>query len=117
MRSALELLHRLKDLQQHVQSASYPQTSRTPADRGGDRLQRALDIPMAAPAMLIVDSDWAKIEVTTPGVNFCPDPRVTGPEMYEDVTLTNTSIMWAGPHRELFSHVEIPFVIPSFQKC
>lgn len=61
--------------------------------------------------MLLVDTDWAKIEATTPGLLFCKDPRAPRDEaenLYKNVTFTDNSIMWGSHHREAFEHVEVP---------
>ncbi|KAM6489438.1 Fungal fruit body lectin domain containing protein [Amanita muscaria] len=67
-------------------------------------------LDICVPATLSFQTDWVRVDVTTPGTTFRKD-NVFDDKIYENVTFTNTSIMFSRPHSENFQHGVVPFVI------
>ncbi|OTA97862.1 hypothetical protein M434DRAFT_89909 [Hypoxylon sp. CO27-5] len=66
-------------------------------------------LDVCVPATLKFRSDWAKIETTTAGTTIRRDDAFDA-KVYENVTFTNTSIMWGNEHADQFQQRAIPFV-------
>ncbi|KAM3499033.1 hypothetical protein MY11210_009639 [Beauveria gryllotalpidicola] len=67
-------------------------------------------LDVCVPATLTFCSNWAKMETTTAGTTVRRDDAFSA-EVYENVTFTNTSIMWGKEHAHYFQQRTIPFVI------
>ncbi|KAJ8127584.1 hypothetical protein O1611_g6052 [Lasiodiplodia mahajangana] len=67
-------------------------------------------LDVCVPATLTFRSDWAKFETTTAGTTIRRDDAFDA-KVYENVTFTNTSIMWGKEHGYWFQQRTIPFVI------
>ncbi|KAI1490874.1 fungal fruit body lectin-domain-containing protein [Biscogniauxia mediterranea] len=67
-------------------------------------------LDVCVPATLTFRSDWAKFETTTAGTTVRRDDAFDA-RVYENVTFTNTSIMWGKEHAYRFQQRSIPFVI------
>ncbi|KAJ7074990.1 hypothetical protein B0H15DRAFT_868222 [Mycena belliarum] len=64
-----------------------------------------------APATLSYQTDWARVETTSPGVSFRKDEALAGYALYDKVTFTATSVMFSQPHSEVFESGVVPFLI------
>ena len=61
------------------------------------------------PATLSYQTDWARVEVTSPGVSFRKDEALAGYAFYDNVTFTTTSVMFSKPHSEVFGSGVVPY--------
>lgn len=67
------------------------------------------DYEIHTPATLSFQSDWAKVETTTPATTFRMDDAFDK-SIYADVTFTPTSVTFARPHSNAFHNGVVPYV-------
>jgi hypothetical protein len=65
---------------------------------------------VVVPATLSYQTDWARVEVTSPGVSFRMDEGLAGSgyAFYDNVTFTTTSVMFSKPNSEVFASGVVP---------